>query len=173
MPATNTSSISTPELRRRNRKASATKPPATAAATSAHAARSVGAGGVVPVVGAMNSMSIRGPETEAEGLPFRSVNSSAKTKLATRASTADPKVIPRTRASSGAREGIVQLYRLPWLDRGIEPLSERKAGPLGKVVLSRPMPAASPALRMVKLRTRRDGALVWAAEARRRRAEEA
>src|SRR5213078_1185529 len=140
MPATNTSSISTSELRRRHRKTSAIRPPATAAATSTHAARSVGVGGTVPVAGAMNSMSIRGPETDAEGLPFPSVNSSAKTKLATLVSAADPKVIPRRRASPGAREGIVQLYRLPWLDRGIEPLSERKAGPLGKVVLSQPVP---------------------------------
>src|SRR5205807_3613627 len=66
-------------------------------------------------------------ETDAEGLPFPSVNSSTKTKLATLASRADPKVIPRTRDSPGAREGIVQLYRLPWLDRGIEPLSDRKS----------------------------------------------
>src|SRR5437879_6006643 len=154
MPATNTSSISTSELRRRHRKTSAIRPPATAAATSTHAARSVGVGGTVPVAGAMNSMSIRGPETDAEGLPFPSVNSSAKTKLATLVSAADPKVIPTRRASPGAREGIVQLYRLPGLDRGIEPLSERNAGPLGKVVLSQPMPAACPALRMVKVGTR-------------------
>src|SRR5438309_6623874 len=165
MPATNTSSISTSELRRRHRKASAIRPPATAAATSAHAVRSVGARGAVPVVGAMNSMSIRGPETDAEGLPFPSVNSSVKTKLATRASRADPKVIPKTRASPGAKEGIVQLYRLPWLDRGMEPLSERKDGPLGKVVLSQPMPPACPALRTVKARTNRDGVLRWTAEA--------
>src|SRR5438034_1379483 len=165
MPATNTSSISTSELRRRHRKTSAIRPPATAAAASTHAARSVGVGGTVPVAGAMNSMSIRGPETDAEGLPFPSVNSSAKTKLATLVSAADPKVIPRRRASPGAREGIVQLYRLPWLDRGIEPLSERKAGPLGKVVLSQPMPAACPALRMVKVRTNRDVVLSWTAEA--------
>src|SRR5437762_2269485 len=70
MPATNTSSISTSELRRRHRKTSAIRPPATAAAASTHAARSVGVGGTVPVAGAMNSMSIRGPETDAEGLPF-------------------------------------------------------------------------------------------------------
>src|SRR5437660_4603072 len=165
MPATNTSSISTSDLRRRHRKASAIRPPARAAATSAHAARSVGVGGAVPVAGAMNSMSIRGPETDAEGLPFPSVNSSAKTKLATLVSAADPKVIPRTRASPGAREGIVQLYRRPWLDRGMEPLSERKAGPLGKVVLSQPMPAACPALRTVKVRTNRDVVLSWTAEA--------
>src|SRR5205807_1706084 len=165
MPATNTSSISTSELRRRNRKASATKPPATAAATSAHAARSVGAGGVVPVVGAMNSMSIRGPETEAEGLPFRSVNSSAKTKLATRASTADPKVIHRTRASPGDREGIDQLYRMPWLDTCVDQLPDRKDGQLGKVVLCQPMPAACPAVRTVKVRTNREVVLSWSAEA--------
>src|SRR2546421_3945065 len=165
MPATNTSSISTSELRRRHRKTSAIRPPATAAATSAHAARSVGVGGASPVAGAMNSMSIRGPETEAEELPFPSVNSSAKTKLATRASRADPKVIPRMRASPGARAGIVQLYGLPWLDRGIEPLSDRKDGPLGQVVLSQPMPAACPALRTVKVRTNRDVVLSWTAEA--------
>src|SRR5437016_3673154 len=165
MPATNTSSISTLELRRRHRNASAIRPPATVAATSAHATRSVGAGGAVPVAGAMNSMSIRGPETDAEGLPFPSVNSSVKTKLATPASRADPKVTPRTRASPGARKGIVQLYRLPWLDRGIEPLSDRKAGPLGKVVLSQPMPVACPVLRTVKVRTNRDVVLSWTAEA--------
>src|SRR5207253_8241196 len=96
---------------------------------------------------AMKSMSYRWTVTDAEGLPLPSVNSSVKTKLATRASRADPKVIPRMRASPGAREGIVQLYRLPWLDRGIEPLSDRKAGPLGKVVLSQPVPAACPVLR--------------------------
>src|SRR5256714_14839313 len=165
MPATNTSSISTSELRRRHRKASAIRPPATAAATSAHAARSVGVGGAVPVAGAMNSMSIRGPEADAEGLPLPSVNSRVKTKLATRASRADPNAIPRTRASPGAKEGIVQLYRLPWLDRGIEPLSDRKDGPLGKVVLSQPMPASCPAVRTVKGRTNRDVALSWTAEA--------
>src|SRR2546421_5963986 len=165
MPATTTSSISTPELRRRNRKASATNPPATAAATSAQTVRSVGAGGAVPVVGAMNSMSIRGPETEAEELPFPSVNSRVKTKLATPPSAADPKVIPRTRTSPGARDGIVQLYRLPWLDRGIEPLSDRKDGPLGKVMLSQPMPAACAALRTVKVRMNRDVVLSWTAEA--------
>src|SRR2546430_1200845 len=165
MPATNASSISTAERRRRHRKASAIRPPPTAAARSAHAVRSVGAGGAVPVAGAMNSMSIRGPEAEAEELPFPSVNSSAKTKLATPASAADSNVIPRTRASPGAKEGIVQLYRLPWLDRGMEPLSDRKDGPLGKVVLSQPMPAACPALRTVKVRTNRDVVLSWTAEA--------
>src|SRR5207253_349285 len=122
-------------------------------------------GGAVPVAGAMNSMSIRGPETDAEGLPFPSVNSKVKTKLATRASRGDPKVIPRMRASPGDREEIVQLYRLPWLDRGIEPLSDRKRGPFGKVVLSQPMPAACPALRTVKVRTNRDVVLSWTAEA--------
>src|SRR5207253_9352701 len=99
-------------------------------------------GGTGPVAGAMKSMSIRGPETDAEGLPFPSVNSSVKTKLATPASRADPKVTPRTRASPGARKGIVQLYRLPWLDRGIEPLSDRKSGPLGEDVVSQPMSVA-------------------------------
>src|SRR5207302_10008551 len=121
MPATNTASDSASDLRRRPRKASAIRTPARAAATSAHAARSGRFGGAVPVAGAMNSMSIRGPETDAEGLPFPSVNSSTKTKLATLVSAADPKVIPTRRASLGAREGIVQLHRLPWLDRGTEP----------------------------------------------------
>src|SRR5438552_1491898 len=73
--------------------------------------------------------------------------------------------IPTRMAAPGARGGIVQPYRRPWLDRGIEPLSERKAGPLGKVVLSQPMPAACPALRMVKVRTNRDVVLSWTAEA--------
>src|SRR5437879_12956895 len=110
-------------------------------------------------------MSSRGPETDSEGLPFPSVNSNVKTKLATRSSRADPKVNPRMRASPGARKGIIQLYRLPWLDRGIEPLSDRKAGPLGKVVLSQPMPVACPALRTVKVRTNREVVLSWTAEA--------
>src|SRR5207244_13088577 len=97
--------------------------------------------------------------------PVPSVNPGVTTQLGTGASGADPTVIPRMRASPGAREEIVQLYRLPWLDRGIEPLSDRKRGPFGKVVLSQPMPAACPALRTVKVRTNRDVVLSWPAEA--------
>ena len=44
-------------------------------------------------------------------------------------------------------------------------MSERKAGPLGKVVLSQPKPAACPALRTINVRTNRDVVLSWTAEA--------
>src|SRR5437867_12517435 len=110
-------------------------------------------------------MSIRGPVTVAGGLPFPSGKASVNTKLPAPASGGASKLIPKTTEPSGAMEGSVQLYRLPWFVRGNEPLSEMNRGPLGTVVLSQPIPAVWPVLRPVTVRANRADVVTGRAEA--------
>src|SRR6266705_2344019 len=107
----------------------------------------------------------RRPGGEVGGLPFPSVKASVNTKLPAPASGGASKLIPKTTEPSGAMEGSVQLYRLPWSVRGNEPLSEMNRGPLGTVVLSQPIPAEWPVLWTVTVRTNRADVFTWRAEA--------
>src|SRR5919204_704898 len=164
MSATKTSSIWRLKARRRRQMTKDARVP-TAAAPMVQGSQSADPG-LEGVAGRpTDSTSIRGPDTRTGRLPLPSVKSRVNTKLATPEVWAASRVIPRTIAPPGDTAGSVQVYRLDPLVRGKEPLSEMKVGPLGRVVLSHPIPDACPVFRIVRVRMNRDVAFTRTAEA--------